>query len=329
MLQKTEVDFPEESTSLTPAVKTSKTAIAFVTRALDDCKAIRLEHLLQTISTEFDVWVLHNHDQMEISNETQALQLQTSLDLIQQLEQRHPNLYTESQKNEAIDVFDDAISGAAQSSFVRWVVKQHEYNHSWVMEDDVLFTGQWSHFFEAVQHKEEGMDADIDIVATLGKRSKEWVHFYWCRIDKKYISFVEKDTKEPTNSTTVPCIQVLQWAGLWSLARVSNRWAHYLLNDLQSGVLVGFHETVFQALEMGHADLKNMTFPSHVVGHHEAGSWGPYWDKTKCSLEMKEHQPVEANRLYHPLKCEAYAGDRFHKLKELLVSYGWNNTREA
>jgi hypothetical protein len=301
--------------------KVNRTAIVYVTKALDECKAIRLEHLLQTTSPDWDIWILHNHDRLESNGETSALQ--SSLEYVRRLERQHTNLFHASQMNETIPDFDSSISGAAKSSFVRWLVEHKEYQYAWNMEDDILFTGKWSQFFDQIQI--QAAPAAADFVGPHIKRNDAWSRFSTppCYMDKRYISYVDKDPKIAANTTTVSCGEVLQWSSLWSVVRISNRWAHQLLADLQSGVLHGHHEAIFQALQKGHADLKYAKLPPDLEGHNEAGSWGRYKDKTKSSLEL--YQPVEANRIYHPLKCEAYIGERLGEFKELMVSYGWNN----
>jgi hypothetical protein len=117
----------------------ARTAVVFVIKALNECKAIRLAHLLQTAGPNVDVWLLHNHITM-INNETEKDALEASIEYIRQLEREHM-LHSESQANKTIARFDTKISGSSKSSFLRWVVQHPEYKNAWQIEDDVFSLG--------------------------------------------------------------------------------------------------------------------------------------------------------------------------------------------
>jgi hypothetical protein len=295
------------------------TAIVYLTKALDECKAIRLDHLLQTAPPDVDVWFLHNHNIM--TNEMEQSKLNESLDHLRQLERDH-FLYSESQANIHVQRFDTNTSGASKSSFLRWAVQHQEYNHVWQIEDDVLFTGEWSHFFAHA-------DAEADFVGRRVQDKKKWYHWEEdrCTLAQNYLPpEIQKRLVRRLNTTLeerIFCRDVLSWRGTWSIIRVSTRLAQFLLDDLESGALQGHHEAVLHGLQMGHVNLTFKELPL-LVGSNEAGSWGRYLNRSACSLEM--YQPVQHNRLYHPLKCEAYAGvDKLDLFKEIMKTYGWSN----
>jgi hypothetical protein len=289
-----------------------KTAIVYLTKALDECKAIRLGHLLQTVPPNMDVWLLHNHNLMANND-----RLNSSLDHVRRLEHEHV-LYNASQANIKIQEFDDKSSGAAKSSFLRWVVQHPEYKHTWHMEDDMLFTGEWSHFFAHTA------DAEADFVGAQFKRISGWTYFEGtrCSMDQTYIPSYSENGSNISLNGRIMCRDVMSWRTLWSITRVSTRFAQFLLEDLESGSLQGHHEAVVQGVLMGHANLTFRELPSNV-GYYKAGGWGRFKDRTNCSLEM--YQPIEDNRYYHPVKCEAYTGEKLEHFKEIMMTYGWSN----
>jgi hypothetical protein len=288
-----------------------KTAIVYLTKALDECRAIRLGHLLQTVPPNMDVWLLHNHNLT--NNETI---LTTSMNHVRRLQRKHL-LYSESQANEQIQKFDTKRSGAAKSSFLRWIVEHPEYKHAWHMEDDILFTGEWSHFFAHADNK-------ADFVGPQFKPNDSWIHFKndQCTMDQNYIRSSSNKRSNSTVNGRIMCRKVLTLRSLWSIVRISTRLAQLLLNDLESGTIEGHHEAVLQGALMAHANLTFMELPP-LVGRNTAGGWGRYVDRTICSLDI--YQPINDNQLYHPVKCEAYTGEKLDNFKEIMMTYGWSN----
>jgi hypothetical protein len=247
----------------------------------------------------------------------------TSMDLLRRLEREHVQLYNSSQANQLIPEFDDKSSGPAKSSFLRWVVQHPEYEYAWHMEDDVLFTGEWKNFFS------ETTTMEADFVGAQFKRVQNWGYFQGdrCSIDQQYIL---SDTNEVVSNISltvnkngrIMCRDVLTWRTLWSIVRVSTQFARFLLEDIESGTLLGHHEAIVQGLSMGHANLTFQELPS-LEGFYTAGGWGPYQYRMNCSLDA--YQPILENRYYHPVKCEAYPDDKFDHFKELMLTYGWSN----
>jgi hypothetical protein len=292
----------------------TRTAIVYLTKALDDCRAIRLGHLLQTVPPNMDVWLLHNHNIMK-SKADQA-KLTTSINHVHRLEREH-RFYTESQGKEKITCFDDRPSGPAKSSFLRWVVAHPEYKHAWHMEDDTFFTGEWNHFFAQA-------DTEADFVGAQFTQMDNWVYFRddRCSMDQNYVPSSNETKSNNTLNGRIMCRDVLTWRTLWSMVRLSNQFAQFLLDDLESGNLQGHHEAIVQGVLMGHANLTFMDLPP-LVGSNEAGDWGRYKIRTNSSLDL--YQPVKDNRFYHPLKCEAYTGEKLDHFKRIMMTYGWSN----
>jgi hypothetical protein len=295
-------------------VNSTKTAIVYLTKALDECRAVRLRHLLQTAPPNMDVWLLHNHNLIGNQNK-----LTTSLDHVRRLERDYV-LFNSSQANKKVEEFDDQASGPAKSSFLRWVIQHPEYKHAWHMEDDVFFTGSWNNFFDQA-------DANADFVGVKIRRIDGWEYFRAtrCSMDPTYIPSYN-NTKRSKNISTdherILCRNVLTWRSLWSIVRLSNQYAQFLLEDVESGTLHGHHEAVVQGVLLGHANLTSVDLPP-LKGYYTPGGWGKFKNRSICSLDL--YQPIQHNRYYHPVKCEAYAGEKLDHFKEIMIPYGWSN----
>jgi hypothetical protein len=294
---------------------TPKTAIVFLTKALDECRAIRLDHLLQTVPPNMDVWFLHSHNQM--NREVDKDKLTASIEHVHRLE-RERFLYSSPQANKHIPVFDTKASGASMSSFLRWVGQHPEYNHAWHMEDDVFFTGEWKHFFA------HAADIEADYVGARNTPRGKWHHNQAsrCSMDENYIPSLNGTKSNIAKDGRIMCRDVFTWRTFWSFNRVSTQFAQLLLEDLESRSLHGHHEAIVPGVLMGHANLTFMELPP-LAGHYVPGNWGPYKDRTRCSLNM--YEPVQDNRYYHPVKCEAYSGEKLEQFKEIMMTYGWSN----
>jgi hypothetical protein len=295
-------------------VNPPRTAIVYLTRALDDCRAVRLSHLLQTAPPNMDVWLLHNHNL--IANKGK---LTTSMNHVRRLEREHV-LFNSSQANKKIEEFDDEASGPAKSSFLRWVIQHPEYKHAWHMEDDVFFTGPWNNFFDQA-------DANADFVGVKITRVNGWGYFSGtrCSMDPMYIPSYNNKTRSTNISIDherILCRNVLTWRSLWSIVRVSNQYAQFLLDDLESGALHGHHEAVVHGVLLGHANLTFAELPP-LAGFYTAGGWGIYRNRSACSLDL--YQPLQDNRYYHPVKCEAYRGEKLDHFKEIMITSGRSN----
>jgi hypothetical protein len=289
-----------------------RTAVVYLTRALDECRAMRLGHLLQTVPPNMDVWLLHNHNLM--NNGTKLI---TSINHVRRLEREHI-LYNQSQANELITEFDDPPSGAAKSSFLRWVVAHPEYKHAWHMEDDIFFTGKWSHFFAQA-------DKEADFIGAKFERINGWEYFRGtrCSMDQTYIPSYIKKRSNITVNGRIMCRDVLTWRTLWCIARFSTQFAQFLLDDILSGTLQGHHEGVVHGVLMGHENLTFSDLPP-ISGYYKSGGWGNFKNRSYCSLDT--YQPINDNRYYHPVKCDAYTGERLDYFKEILMTYGWSNS---
>lgn len=293
------------------------TAVVITTAFLTPCKAIRLEHLLQSVLPgSLDVWLLHNHVSIETNHPDL---LQESVGLLHKLQQQYP-LFDINQKGEFIPTFDTSRSGAAKSSFLRWLVAHPEYHAAWHLEDDLWFTGQWSAFFE------EYKNHHADFVVKRNFPKSKWNKYSSCHLDKHYLpssnSSSVSNSIPQNNKTRVPCIKVVSWSVLWPIIRISTRAAQLLLNDMQSGLLVGHHEVVLQAFMLAHHELNVSVIAKHL-GKIEAGGWGRFSYSERLKLSI--HSPILPDSVYHPVKCEAYA--KYAKsrdaMREMLSSAGW------
>jgi hypothetical protein len=171
-------------------------------------------------------------------------------------------------------------------------------------------------------------DNDADFLGPQIERSTGWNH--WgaerCTLARNYVPSEVKKQHKKLNTTLVGrifCREVLSWTSTWSINRFSTRAAQYLLEDLASGALQGQHEAVMHGFRMGRPNLTFERLPT-LEGSNEPGSWGRYLNKSESSLDL--YQPVQDNHFYHPLKCEAYAGEKMQHFKEIMRTYGWTET---
>jgi hypothetical protein len=302
----------KEAAKESSSVNKVKTAVTYFTKALDECRAIRLGHLLQTVPPNVDVWLLHNHDLIKNDDKRKE-----SIEHVRRLERDHV-LYNSSQANKPINVFDTKTSGASMSSYLRWVVQHPQYTHAWHMEDDVFFTGEWRHFFDHA-------DTEADFVGAQFKSDGKWVHFEngQCSMDQRYLPIHDNEGRyNVSEDGRILCRDVFSTRSLWPFIRVSTEFAQLLLQDVESRALQGHHEAVVKGVLMRHTNLTSHELPP-LEGYYTAGSWGRYKDRTKCSLNL--YQPVMDNRYYHPVKCEAYTGKKLQHFKQVMKSYGWSN----
>ncbi|KAG7337058.1 hypothetical protein IV203_008198 [Nitzschia inconspicua] len=258
-----------------------------------------------------DVWFFHNHD---ILNDTEKRQSTRNL---KYFEDRY-GLKNYNQKGVGIkEPFDDAISGNSKGSLLKFVTSHREYDYAWMAEDDVMITGDWRSFFERF----ESDDADFVSKQVEHKRDWYWYH-HDCKIDEDYISEENLNhTGNLNHKAQVKCDEILNWAALWPLIRVSKQAAKHLMEDLLSGLIQGHHEAMVQAIILKHPTLKFRTIPSDVA-NVMAGSWDPCKDSAKLKLDM--FQPVSMGKVYHPVKCEAnkdLAG--MEEFERHMKDYGW------
>lgn len=300
----------------------NRTAIVYATKSLTKCKAIRLEHLLQTAPPEMDVWFLHNHKIVE----SDAV-LKQSQHNLQFFEEEYGLKNLNQLPYPMRGNFDDKRSGPSKSSFVQFVKSHTEYDYVWLMEDDILITGSWKEFFERF----DSNDADF-----ISKRDLHEPDWYWyhsnCNIDVDYLpSKVTNFTRaDDPNATRLNCHTFLNWAAMWPLIRVSRNGATHLVNDLLSGDIQGHHEAIVQAMILKYPnELKFEALPDSIGHNIHAGGWGPYADPSKLKLDI--FQPLNMGAVYHPVKCDAYerSNEGLIELEKLMLAYGWNKKNET
>jgi hypothetical protein len=313
---------PVRVDEIRPAQTLKRTAIVYTTKYLSKCKAILLEHLLQTRPPTMDVWLLHNHDVVR-----QEEVLQQSLHNLNYLKQK----YGLRDRTQELVVFrghfDDGRSGHSKSSFLKWMMDHsEEYDYAWGMEDDILVTGEWKNLFELYDSHE------ADFVSTRVNHAPNWGWYHRnCSISRDYIARAASSGMSVRYNGTleerIPCNRVLRWGTMWPLIRISKQGAKYLWEDLLSGALSGHHEAIVQGLLLGHGDLTFTEFPL-AVAHIIAGGWGPYKNSTELKLQI--FYPVTASKVYHPVKCDSYRGVvGTAEFEKLMISYGWKNSSES
>ncbi|KAG7366282.1 hypothetical protein IV203_028952 [Nitzschia inconspicua] len=310
-----------KTTTPTVSAQNNNTAIVFTTAYLTECKAMRLEHLLQTAPSSMDIWLLHNHN---VTKKIYPNRFQKSSTFLRILKERFPRLHEVNQQSEPLVEFDTIRSGTSKSSFVKWLVSHPIYQHAWNLEDDILFTGRWDLFFE------EYGSRDDDVIGVRGRRKSHWEQYKSCHFDR-ITSAIEERSKNETNITTinstvidrVQCKEVASLGVLWPMFRLSSQAAALLLDDIQSGALRGHHEAVIHPLMLRH---RRMTFHDIMGGHIgvvEAGGWGRFRNARKLKLAF--YEPVSSNRIYHPVKCEAYEDNSksMVQFQDILTSFGY------
>ncbi|KAG7366295.1 hypothetical protein IV203_028965 [Nitzschia inconspicua] len=313
------------TTTPTVSAQNNNTAIVFTAAYLTECKAMRLEYLLQTAPSSMDIWLLHNHN---VTKKIYPNRFQKSSIFLRILKERFPRLHEVNQQSEPLDAFDTSRSGTSKSSFVKWVVSHPKYQHAWNFEDDVWLTGRWDLFLKEYESR------DDDFVGFLGRRKPHWNQYESCHFDR-ISSAIAESSKNETNITTinstvidrVQCKEIASLGALWSLLRISRQFAALLLDDIQSGAIYGHHETVVHPLMLRHHHLTSHDIMESHIGVMAAGGHGKFLNGRKLNLTFLG--PVSSNRLYHPVKCEAYEKDAasMEQLKALLTSIGWKAGR--
>ncbi|KAG7370217.1 hypothetical protein IV203_027963 [Nitzschia inconspicua] len=295
----------------------NRTAIVYATKYLSDCKAIRLEHLLQTAPPNMDVWFFHNHDILNDKDKGQSMRY------LKKFEDKYGLKNLNQERTRTMGNFDGSSrTGTSKSSFLKFVRTHPEYDYAWIVEDDVMITGGWRIFFERYG------DDDADFISQKIGQNRDW-HWYHhgCNFDEDYIlegKLNHNDSLKFKNSTQgarVNCIQLLNWAAMWPLIRVSQKGAKHLMEDLLSGLIQGHHEAIVQAILLRYQALKFSSIPSEVAEIH-GGGWGPWKNSTNLKLDL--FQPISMGYVYHPVKCEAYMDlGGTEEFEKLMTKYGW------
>jgi hypothetical protein len=281
-----------------------KTAVVVVARYLTDCSAARLHHLVATTPPEIDVWFLHDHARYA-SNSSEVA---TSLHHLQSLT-RSLRLQYAAKESRIIPGFDTAKSKAAKSSFLRWMAKHSDqYRYAWHIEEDVFYTGLWSDVFRAHENDTS------DLVATRlpFPRTWMWAQNNTCRI--KYPS----EMFQRTSFTSMDCTKVIRHAHHWAILRLSRSFATHLLEDLESRSLYGHHEAVVGIL----LQVKPYNLTYSKLQH--VGKVAARPNSHNMMLDTYAN-PVLPQRLYHPVKCQAYQTDLTPLLQQMVYPVNYSN----
>lgn len=276
----------------------NKTAVVLSARFLTNCIAARLHHLAATIPPEIDVWLLHDHAMFN-SNSSEIVTSLHHLESLMESVQVQPA----DRINSFIPGFDSVRSGSAKSAFLRWMTQQGvQYQYAWHVEEDMFYTGLWSNFFSAHEHD------SADVVASRFRINKLW---FWiddsrCRVDYPSEILIN------TDFTSTKCTEIVRQAHFWGMLRVSRSFATRLLEDLEKNYIYGHHEAVVDIL----LQIKrfNMTFSElqHV------GSVTPVSSGNRANMSLEVFaDSLLPQRLYHPVKCQAYKNDLTPLLRQM------------
>lgn len=215
----------------------------------------------------------------------------------------HPHLRFSRQQNvtsSAWRAFGGKLINYSKGAFLLWLLSEGSHcTHTWQIEDDVFFTGRWSHLFDAYAHH----NTDLIALTSEIKPTANWPWEAHCYI-------------EPA----VPCRRDGQLLSVvWPLLRLSQRLAFELSRVLERGGN-GFHEAILQpvcarANWCSHAPLGASDVGRLVAGHiggvsktqqtleflalNQSKGW-----RTNVSSEARQ-LGIPENRVWHPVKCEA------------------------
>jgi hypothetical protein len=281
-----------------------RTAVVWVCRYLDECGAARLKHLLMTVgaqqeSNKLDVWILYNHRSIKQGTPEHQLSVKLMADLKKFAKAELGFQLRGAQQATTTLPLDGSRSGPGKSSFLKFVV-QSQYGHAWHLEDDVWFTGHWSHVLAAKY-------AAHDVVATGGPVPNTW-YYYIKQCSIKIPAWPEFLQPPQRMYMGLECSKIQKFMVRWPLVRVSLRFAEALQELSKAGAVIGHHEAIIAP--MCHAyrydcswnELKPWT------GHLVTAGWGKWTNSSAMTLERHgvETGNITDNKLYHPVKCSSY-----------------------
>lgn len=271
----------------------NKTALVFSARYLTNCSAARLHQLAATTPPEVDVWFLHDHAKYNPSSPEIVTSLYHLNSLVESVRVQHA-----AKESTMIPGFDTAKSGASKSSFLRWMKKHgKEYEYAWHVEEDIFYTGMWSTMFRA--HELE--TADVIAIKIPAGKPWRWAQRRHCRIN--YPSEMHQ---------RMNCNDIIRFACHWAILRFSQSFSTRLLEDLEKKRLYGHHEAVIGILLTLEPD--NFTYSAL---QHVGKIVAPGKARGKVSLGTLTKN-VTPNRLYHPIKCQAYQTDLTPLLQQMV-----------
>lgn len=262
----------------------SKEAVIVGTRVVDECVGKKILAILRSAGTHRDVWVMYDPKYTNDPNVMPIL-LKEGLQVAEQVTGPFLNGWLSFQTNR---------SGASKVSEINWV-SQSPYEHAWLVEDDMSFTGPWSDLFDSV--------GQGDLAGVFWDNPHENAKDKWreCRV-----------------TNTQQCNQASQSIH-GALQRISKRYAQKLAKSLSDPHgSFGHHEMLFSAFCHQSDWCKKAPIPERKVGVFVNGNWGNYFCNTSncdnCTtlgllrLHQLEYPGSSArpgrNQIFHPVKCQ-------------------------
>lgn len=188
-------------------------------------------------------------------------------------------------------------SGFSKGAFAIFVATG-PYEFSWLVEDDVVFTGPWRNFFEApaiMSMVNSGVSA---VVYTSRPRGHHWPWGVKCVY-----------AGEPCPDVYRRLTQQNLWPIGWFFIGVSRRFAGSIVAELDSGRPLGHHEATTNLFCKLDADCSIRQIPASFRTNRGFYFTSGSWRKSTLTFAealrrdgLKERRP---DYLWHPVKCEA------------------------
>ena len=293
---------------------TGEQAVVFKTmQVTDKCKVARFLSLVElTVSLNMDVWLLHDAGASVAEAVTDVAALNAKV-FIQPTPTLDPNIYRP----------DGHHAGQSKSPFALWL-SHSNYSHAWYLEDDFVYTGNWTSFFSKASEQAQ----KADLVAKSRSQGSKWLLAASCQFFKK------------------PCLRdnhLVQT--LLALFRMSRRFAVHWLKLRAAGDVRGHCEAIVAPIcDKMVWCVKSVCEPCVMSdmfnpgGVYDVGGWGLWradesspWRKTSPAYTLtglaalqktkvgpaksevwtidfskyKTNDEVPRNHLFHPCKCEA------------------------
>jgi len=268
-------------------------AVVFKTRFLCECRLQRVLALSQISQLKFDVWILHDEPMgQEIAKQVNDLAASNGRVFVAMTSLIDLDRYPPFPHSERKDLI---------WPFVNWL-HQSKYAFAWYVEDDFVFTGDWSSYFGPAEQKA----GRADLVAQYRNTDASWVWSGSCELRGR------------------KCIEnnhIIQTK--LALNRMSRRFAARMLHLRALRQLKGRDEALVALIcdEWVECTRSPLYFRDGV---YQPGHWGPFQSnsysrsytlrglasfnsKTKRFnfSEYPTNADVPRDSLYHPVKCEA------------------------
>jgi len=209
---------------------------------------------------QFDLYLLFD-DKMSQDDVAQITKLE--LPMIPASKSEMQQFYGEKVYEEYSGIYDAPVKPMA----LKWIVES-TYAFTWVVESDVVYTGDWAKFFGAHNQNQ----ADLIATYTGHQGEPDWPNaWFW-------------------KSCTI-CDDANHMGAFLSIHRISNRFA----NDVQQ-LLVAGHTGHHEAFI---GTCCKLVGSEHCVSEDIANS---YIGRVTYRPSIPESELVEADKLYHPVK---------------------------